>query len=50
MRVDPQYLKELRLSENQIPVLENPKKDLNISFVGLNKTYVKKFDAIIKPQ
>jgi hypothetical protein len=53
MRVDSQYLKELGLSDNDISVLETPKKekmDSEVSFDGLNKTNEKKFDVSIKPQ
>ena len=53
MRVDAQYLKELGLSDNDISVIETPKKenmDSDVSFDGLNKTNEKKFDLSIKPQ
>jgi len=53
LRVDAQYLKELGLSDNDISVIETPKKenmDSDVSFDGLNKTNEKKFDLSIKPQ
>ena len=53
MRVDSQYLKELGLSDNDISVLETPKKeniDSDVLFDGLNKTNEKNFDVNIKPQ
>jgi hypothetical protein len=53
MKVDPRYLKELGLSDNDTSVLMTPKKErvnLEWSFDNLNKTNEKKIDASIKAQ
>jgi len=53
MKVDPRYLKELGLSDNDTSVLMTPKKERvnpEWSFDNLNKTNEKKIDASIKAQ